>query len=122
VITEEALELQPKKPKMSSYDELNAALQDQSAVFNPEKEDASSKDILLTLKREMSVYESTGCRPSSLELLFKALMTIPPTSVEAERVFSAAGLFVTKMRSSLNDDTVDVLCFLRSHFSQLNKQ
>ena len=35
-------------------------------------------------------------------LLEQCLYTIPPTSVEAERAFSAAGLFNTKLTSSFN--------------------
>ena len=48
-------------------------------------------------------------------MLFKALMTIPASSVESERAFSAAGLFVSKLRTSLSDNSVDMLCFMRSH-------
>ena len=36
-------------------------------------------------------------------------------SVEAERTFSNAGLFITKLRCSLNDSSVDMLCFLREY-------
>ena len=43
----------------------------------------------------------------------RALLTIPPTTVEAERVFSAAGLFFTKLRTSLSDRSIDRLMFLR---------
>ena len=40
-------------------------------------------------------------------------MTIPPTSVEAERVFSAAGLYFTKLRTRMSDRTIDRLIFLK---------
>ena len=53
--------------------------------------------------------EATGKRPSKLEQLLKALLTIPPTSVEAEQAFSAAGLFATKLRSRLSDKSVVVV-------------
>ena len=43
----------------------------------------------------MNLFEATRKRATKLELLFNALRSIPPTSVEAERAFSAAGLFVT---------------------------
>ena len=36
-------------------------------------------------------------RPENLENIYRSLLTIRPTSVEAERVFSAIGLFATKI-------------------------
>ena len=58
------------------------------------------------LKQEMNVFEATKKRPIKLELLFNVLLSIPPTSVEAERAFSAAGLLVTKLRSRLSDESL----------------
>ena len=47
-------------------------------------------------------------------LLWKKLFfTIPPTSVEAKRVFSAVGLFFTKLRTSLSYRSIDRPMFLR---------
>ena len=43
-------------------------------------------------------------------------MGIPVTSVEAERSYSASDLFITKLRSILNDNTLDALCILRAYF------
>jgi hypothetical protein len=37
--------------------------------------------------KKMSLFESTKKRPENLGKLFKALKTIPPTSIEAERAF-----------------------------------
>ena len=54
-------------------------------------------------------------------MLHKALQTVPPTSVEAECVFSAGGLFLTKLCSSMSDKTVDKLIFLKLLFA-LKKQ
>jgi len=48
--------------------------------------------------------------------LFLFAVNPPPTSVEAERAFSAAGLLCTKIRSCLSDVTLDTLCFLRSYY------
>ena len=64
----------------------------------------------------MSAYEQSGQRSENLENLYQAMKTIPATSVEAERAFSAVGLFVTKLRTSLGDSTIDALLTLRSHF------
>ena len=44
-------------------------------------------------------------------------MIIAPTSVEAERVFSAGGLFLTKLRSGMSDSTLVKLMFLKSFFA-----
>ena len=46
----------------------------------------------------MKLLEATGKRPSKLEQLFRELLGIPPTSVEAEQAFFAAGLFAAKRR------------------------
>ena len=73
------------------------------------------------IKQEMKLLEATEKRPSKLEQLFRALSSIPPTSVEAERAFSAAGLFATKLRSRLGDKSENALSFLRSHYMKKNK-
>ncbi|KAI6651306.1 hypothetical protein LOD99_5272 [Oopsacas minuta] len=44
------------------------------------------------LAKEFSLFESTCSKSSNLQLLEQSLYTIPPTSVEAKRAFSAAGL------------------------------
>ena len=46
---------------------------------------------------------------------------IPPTSVEAEHVFSAAVFFLTKFRTRMRDQTLDKLIFLIFHLSSLSK-
>ena len=76
------------------------------------------------VKKEMQLFEdpkNNGVRPANLQLLYDVLLTILPTSVESERSFSAAGLFVTKIRSRLGDSTLNVLVFLRDYFKRHNK-
>ena len=70
-------------------------------------------EVLHQVKREIAIFESTGERPACLQKIFRAIKTLPPTSVEAERAFSSAGLFITKIRSQLSDRSIDSLCFLR---------
>ena len=70
-------------------------------------------EVLHQVKREMAIFESTGERPACLQKIFRAIKTLPPKSVEAERAFSSAGLFITKIRSQLSDRSIDSLCFLR---------
>jgi hypothetical protein len=70
------------------------------------------------LKKEMSAYESDGVRDKFLSMTYNYLMTISPTSVEAERAFSAAGYICSPLRSRLGDDTLSSVCLLRSYFLQ----
>ena len=44
-------------------------------------------------------------------------MIISPTSVEAERFFSAGGLFLTKLHSRMSDSTLVKLMFLKFFFA-----
>ncbi|KRZ01585.1 hypothetical protein T11_8963 [Trichinella zimbabwensis] len=46
---------------------------------------------------EMAVFEAVGQRPKTLQMLYDALITVPSISCEAERSFSAAGYFTTKL-------------------------
>ncbi len=78
-------------------------------------EDYSATQILKTIRKKMDVYEATGERPSILEKLYESLETLPPSSVETEQTFCTAGLFVTKVMSSLGNDTVGTLAFLQSY-------
>jgi len=64
----------------------------------------------------LGLFDSTGKRGSCLETVYSYLLTVPPTSVEAEIAFSAAGIFTTKLRSRLRDNSVYSLCFLRSFY------
>ena len=74
------------------------------------------QEVLNMLKKELAVCEISGERPSNLSRLYSALLTIGPTSTEAERCFSACGLFITNLRTRLNDETVDMLAILQAFF------
>ena len=89
--------------------------------FADNQSDTQSDDknqLQEVIKQEMNLFEATRKRPTQLELLFNALLSIPPTSVEAERAFSAGGLFVTKLRSRLSDKSLNALTFLRSYHTK----
>ena len=58
------------------------------------------------INKEMQLFEATKKRPENLENLHRSFFTIKPTSVEAERTFSAMVLFATKIRNSPNNDTL----------------
>ena len=66
---------------------------------------------------EMLVFEKNKTRGIYLDKIYNMLITIKPSSVESERAFSSAGLVCTKIRSRMNDDTLDHLCFLRAFFN-----
>ena len=65
--------------------------------------------------KEMSVFELTKTRTKNLDMLINVLKGICVTSLEAERSFSASGLFV-KLRTCLNDDQA---CGAAQFFSRL---
>jgi len=98
--------------KKSKAEELNDIL------CQPEDQhlDRVQENVLTHIKNEMTFYEATKECPKVLKSLKSCLNSLPPSSVEAERCFSAAGLFVSKLRSSLSDEMIDSLCFTRSYF------
>ena len=66
----------------------------------------------------MQLFEATKKRPENSESLYRSLLTIRPTSVEAERAFSAMGLFATKIGNRLNDDTLNVMIVMRQFYKK----
>jgi hypothetical protein len=79
---------------------------------------STSRTLAYTIKSEMTKYENNGYKGQHLTMAYQALLSIPPTSVEAERAFSSAGYFCTKVRSRLSDETLDTLCLLRHYFQK----
>ena len=74
------------------------------------------------VEKEMQLYKinPNGC-PKYLELLYKALKTIKPTSVEPERAFSAMGFFVTKIRNRMSNKTLIALITRKQHYKKPTK-
>lgn len=64
------------------------------------------------------LFELTKKRTQNLELLYKVLLSVKPTSTDSERVFSTAGNFVTKSRNRLSDYSLHAVVFLKALFSQ----
>ena len=98
---------------MSCAEELSAILQ------KVEQKQHITNSTYKTLKDEFSWFEknpSPMTRPPTLQKLLTAIGTIPPSSVESERVFSLTGNFVTKVRSRLGDDSIDALVFLKKYY------
>jgi hypothetical protein len=59
-----------------------------------------------------------GLRPVVLTKLHYALKSIQPSSVESERCFSTCGIYDTKIRSQLGDETLSALLFLNKQFKK----
>ncbi|GBM06532.1 hypothetical protein AVEN_150367-1 [Araneus ventricosus] len=75
-----------------------------------------SSSLSKIMKQKLQLFDSTENRSSNIIKLGEALKTNPPTSAEAERVLSAGGLFITKLRTRLSDKSIDCLGFLKSYF------
>lgn len=103
------LEEETQEKTLSLAEQLNQALQKQVLPTLVPK----NQTLEARLFQEMEMFQNGGQRGPNLQLAYDILCTIPPTSVEAERCFSAAGLILTKFRSSMLDETLDNLIFLR---------
>jgi hypothetical protein len=79
-------------------------------------------DSMATVKKEMTLYEEGGSKGIYLQTAYNCLLTVPPSSVESERAFSAAGLLCSKIRSSMSDEVLDELVFLRAYYKALRKE
>lgn len=60
-------------------------------------------------------WRSNAERFPHLQHLARKFLCIPATSVPSERVFSAAGTIVSKLRSALSPENVDALIFLQTN-------
>lgn len=100
---------------MSLQDILRLTLKRLTTSRTPQPRSGNSNlDVLI--RKKMNYLESSGLQGAYLQFAFSSLMTVAPTSVEAELAFSAAGYLVSKIRSRLSDKTIYCLIFLRSYF------
>lgn len=113
-------EMQPEVA-LSKKKELNAEVQkaSESGRFRVRR---TQYDLESTIRIEMALLENGGDRGRHLSMAYDYLLTVPPTSVEPERIFSAAGLLCSKIRSRLGDKTLDSLIFLRACYNEENIQ
>ena len=102
-----------KDLKTQLYEAIETANKGAHGPGNTRNDPRSMTGII---KKEISLWETTGSRGVWLKNAYDALLSIQPTSVEAERAFSAAGYLCSKIRSRMGDKTLDTLCFLRYYF------
>ena len=74
-----------------------------------------------TLAREIALFTTNKQETDAIKEIRRALFVVPPTSVESERVFSASGLFLSKLICNLNDSSLDMLIFLKFYFTRNNR-
>lgn len=68
------------------------------------------------LQKELALFEFSKSRTKNLDDLYNSVLTIKPTSVECERVFSIAGNFSTKIRNRTSNELLNALVILKTHF------
>ena len=101
--------------QMTLKQEMDCAIKQSLATHQSATLLGADKSLEAAIKTEMALFESSGVRGRSLQLVYGYLLSIPPASVEAERAFSAAGSLCTKVRSRLGDRSLSSLCFLRQN-------
>lgn len=107
--TPDAIEIETQQPSKSIIEEMIIKVNTVGTV-------AKYKTKEYSLKNELKLFESTGERSSQLNYFNELLNTIQPTSIESERAFSIAKYFCSYLRSSMGDETLHSLVFLKYFF------
>ena len=50
-----------------------------------------------------------------ISMIARRVLVVPSTSMQSERIFSAAGLLINKLRNRLSSDNVDSIIFLNQN-------
>ena len=82
--------------------------------------DSSADETIETpssVKLELEVFRLNAQKGKYLSLLFDPLKMIKPSTVDVERLFSSAGLLVSRLRTRLGNDSIDKVMFIRANFS-----
>lgn len=95
---------------------LEQSLREVIDKSEPEGGEVTERRLQNMVKQELANLAYTG-RGFYTGQAYQWLKTVVPTSVEAERVFSAVGNVVTKVRTRLNDETINALVFLKTYYS-----
>lgn len=113
---EVSISVQKESVKLNLSEEFEVFLQQPKQRIEPVQSTEAK-----TITTEMQLFEVTKRRPENLENIYQALLTIRPTFVEPERAFSAMGLFATKLRNRLNDDTLNAMVILRKFYKEQSR-
>lgn len=71
-------------------------------------------------RKHLLMYKKTRVLSDQLNLLKNALLSVKPTSIDCERVFSITGKIVSPLRCRLSDKSINALTFLKYHFLREN--
>ena len=107
---------QPEQNK-SEEDELKELLSKDEMDYGKKK-----ISTLTLITAEMALFEKDPKNEQPmLKKLKEALKSCLPTSVEPERCFSAAAVFVNKFRTCLKDDIINYLILVRAFLQRIEK-
>ena len=113
--------IEPSQPEERNHDpqtlsdKLTKRIRESQGVDDAENKDKTKAKFT----KELALFELNFERTTNVSKLHEAFKTIVPTSVEAERTFSAAGLFITKIR--LSDKNINALSTMRTYFCRKAK-
>ncbi|OMJ16514.1 hypothetical protein AYI70_g6540 [Smittium culicis] len=106
-------ELSVKKRLKTAFEKVSAPIKKKKRT-----EISPAKDLNSIVRKEITYFIDQKIMGKHLKKVYYILSTVKTTSVDSERVLSSAGNFVTKIRSRLNDNSVDILCFLKARFNK----
>lgn len=118
--SDQDLQDQPAK-KLRKMSDTNDIYTMMFESMETEEEVPDQREISDVLRIEIELFLNKSPRGKHLEYIYQSLLTVRPTSVESERIFSSAGYICNKLRTKLNDETLDTISFLRSYFQTIKK-
>lgn len=111
------------EPDISFKEQLKKKIEETISASSTSTSTAKVSDreeLEISIRMQMAVFDRGGPRQVYLNQAYEFLLCIPPSSVECERVFSSTKYICNHLRSALNDDSINALSFLRSHFQRKN--
>ena len=109
-----------KKEKLTALDMLLGPEQlSQDSTLENELKNYLAEAPIPRKENPLTWWKANATRFKTLPFVARWLLCMPATSTSAERVFSTAGLTITKLRSNLKLKNVDALIFLNKNLSKL---
>lgn len=113
---------EPSPAELSFRDELKASIGNRWGKAHAQHSQAEKPSAdTSAIQKSFRTYDQHQEKSLLLENLFLALCGAPPTSTQSERNFSSSGNFVSKLRTRLSPEHVDMLSFLKSHFLNMRR-